>query len=166
MEKEVDDETEESEEDSEETTEESLKISEETIEDLVNQSSLPSMRTQSQPTFTPQLISPVLESRPIHQTPPLETGFQETSTSTTQTENQDKPYNNSNYYNKQEESAEDPEIIQNINPTLEQDFSRVRQNIPRLTPTDTNLVTPNTARGWEKKYETKFAEQKRDRRRL
>lgn len=131
----------------------------ESIENIVNQTPAPTL-------FIPRQTSPVLETRPI-QPHALETELQETPTSqTSETTNQEnQQYDSSNYYTENYQRGEDYPEINPINPVLDQDFSRI-QNRPRLMPTDTNLMTQNTQESWEKKYEAKFAEQKRDRRRF
>lgn len=160
MEKEEDSEEQESSED-EETT-----IDEKSIEELVEKSQ-PQRRFSQQPdSFTPRNVSPSLESIPSQQQP-LETDFQETPVSQTPAPSGEfQPYYNNKYYSSPKGEDEYIEVTQNFSPVLEQDFSRISQSSPRMDVGDTNWAIQTPKRDWEKKYEVKNLEDKRDRRRM
>lgn len=117
--------------------------------------------------IAPQPISPVLERRPIPEIPQteLETDLQNVQTTQSETAGQEaKAYDaGSDYYTNNYQSSDYPEV-QAINPTLNSSFARM-QDQPRFNQTDTGWGSPR-GQDWEKKYEIKFKETKRDRRRV
>jgi len=159
----------------EETEEESDKeeTEKESIEDIVSDTptspppNIPTSNFSSNQFIAPQprTISPVLESRQIPQQTNLEQELPETFTQTQpETAGQEsQAYDaGSDYYVDNYQPSQDYPEVQAVNPTLNQSFTTTQR--PRLNQTDTSWG-PTKTQDWEKKYDIKLKENKRDRRR-
>ncbi|MDP3027617.1 MAG: hypothetical protein Q8N63_07975 [Nanoarchaeota archaeon] len=94
--------------------------------------------------------------------------FSEVQTMPFQTAGEEaKPHQSSKYSQDYYQPREDyPKVMHPTNPTLDQDLSRVQQFNTRLTQSDAGWNVKNTNEDWEKKYEAKFADSRREKRRF